>query len=67
MASMIARKRWEWREQAIASLNVQAEAMSKPSKGTNKPAVDGGILFRKNSGGINYGPPPLDVFAKMGF
>jgi hypothetical protein len=70
--SYIRRKRWEWREQAVASLNAQAEAMGA-GKGkrngmvTAGPARSNEVVFRPNNGGINYGPPPLGELAKLGF
>lgn len=60
--------RFEWREQAIAGLVVQSEAMTasktRGKRSTQPPANQ--REFRPNNGGINYGPPPLDVFKKLG-
>lgn len=71
MASWIARRRWEWREQAIAGLVAQSEAMTGSKKRGNtqataaKPATTERV-FRTNHGGVNHGPPPLTALQKVG-
>jgi hypothetical protein len=64
LASYISRKRWEWREEAITRMSVQAEAMSG-GKTSSAPATNGQV--NGHSGGINYGPPPLAELAMLGF
>lgn len=61
------RKRWEWREQALVALNLQAEAMSATSTPRELPPARSGRVFRPNNGGVNVGPPPMAIFKDMGF
>lgn len=65
LAAYVSRKRWEWREQAIIALNLQAEAMSaKPGRRAERPHNE--RVFSPNNGGVNQGPPPLTELAKLG-
>lgn len=58
--------RWEWREQAVTALNLQAEAQ-QPAKGRTRQAQPtGGREFRADNGGMNYGAPPMAALAGLG-
>jgi len=57
----IRRKRWEYREQAIAHFNLYGELTSKKSTAPiQTQPVTSGI-------GKNNGAPPLAALAKLGF
>lgn len=65
VTSYVSRKRWEYREQAMAHFSVQAEAMgmdkSKPRSPT--PAAN---LTGIPGEAVNFGPPPLAALAMLG-
>lgn len=60
LAAYVTRKRWEYREQAIAHFAVYAEMTGEgqPANNTPPPRIEQGV---------NYMPPPFRALAKVGF
>ena len=61
LASYVSRKRWEYREQALAHFGVYGEINSSKQRDTEQQPT----LQARN--GKNYGSPPLMDLAKVGF
>ena len=61
MASWISRKRWEYREQALAALQLQAEIQGVKKTGAQPASNE--LVARD---GVNRGKPPLSALAKIG-